>query len=157
MAKRFSDALSTKVDEFVRPPNLPTGHYTFQVLKHPDISDFESRDGITFDRVTFTCSPVSASDDVDEDDLAKFGDYTKVQVRKQFLIPDGEQDAAGFDSSMFNIRRFLEHLGIDENTALGEALSEAVGAQFMGELTHRPDKNNPEIVYQEIGRTALAE
>jgi hypothetical protein len=157
MAKRFSDALTTKVEDFERPPNLPAGHYTFQVLKHPDISVFESRDGVQFDRVTYTCAPVAAGEDVDPDDLAKFGDFTKVQVRKQFLIPDGEQDAAGHDSSMYRHRQFLEHMGISEDVALGEALAESVGAQFLGELTHRPDKQNPEIVYQEIGRTALAE
>ena len=157
MAKRFSDALATKVEDFQRPPNLPAGHYTFQVTKHADISEFESRDGVTFDRVTFTCTPVAAQDDVDEDELSQFGDYSKVAVRKQFLIPDGEQDAAGYDNSMFNVRRFLEHCGIKEDVPLGEALADAVMTQFMGELNHRPDKNNPEIVYQEIGRTALAE
>lgn len=157
MAKRFSDALDTKVEDFKRPPNLPAGHYIWQNIEHPEVTDFDSRDGITFDRVTFNCNPVSAGDDVDEDELKLFGDFTNMKVRKQFLIPDGEQDPVGHDRSMYNIRRFLEHMGVSEDIPLGEALGESVGAQFLGELTHRPDKNDAEIVYQEIGRTAVVE
>ena len=158
MAKRFSDALNTKMEEAERPPNLPSGHYTFQVLKHPDIGEgtFPST-GIDYERVTYICSPVAAGDDVDEDDLAKFGDFTKQQVRKQFLIPDGEQDAAGFDTAMYQHRQFLSNMGIDEELAWGEAMAESVGRQFLGELTHKPDRNNPEIVYQQIGRTTVVE
>ena len=155
---RFADALDRKMESIERPANMPVGHYTWQVLKHPDFSEFTTRDGNPLDRVTFVCSAVSAGNDVDPDDLEAYGTYTNTQVRKQFLIADKTLDQVGHDRSMFNLRRFMEHCGVDDGSmSLAEALSATVNAQFFGELTHRPDANDPEVVYQEIGRTALVE
>lgn len=153
----FSKMMDRKVEEIKRPPNLPIGHYIFQVMKHPDISEFTSRDGIPFERLTFLVSPVSPLEDVDQGELDAYGDYAKTQVRKQFLIADSDADQTGHDRGMFNLRRFLEHCGIDGDTSLGEAIAATVNAQFVGELTHRPDNEDPEVVYQEIGRTAQPE
>ena len=155
---RFADALDRKIETIERPANMPVGHYSFQVIKHPEFSEFTSRDGVPFDRITFVCQVASPGEDVDPDDLAAYGPYNKTQLRKQFLVADSAVDQVGHDRSMFNLRRFLEHCGVDdESLSLAEALSATVNAQFFGELTHRPDANDPEVVYQEIGRTALVE
>ena len=154
---RFADILDRKLEEFERPPNLPTGHYIWQITKHPEYSEFTSRDGVQLDRVTFVCNPLSPMEDVDEDELSSFGDYTKTFVRKSFLVPDSSDDAAGHERSLFMIRTFLSYCGIDESLPMGEAMSNSINGQFAGELTHRPDPNNPEVVYQEIGRTSVPE
>lgn len=152
---KFSAALDRKLEEIKRPPNLPVGHYTFQVTKHPELDEFESnKTGGRFERVTFTMQCVAASDDVDTDDLAAYGNVSGAQMRKTFLFTQSEDDKASFDRSVFNLRRFLGHLGVDESLSLGEAFAAAVNAQCLGEVTHRPDPNDPEIIYAEIGRTA---
>lgn len=155
---RFSDALDRKLEEIKRPPNLPIGNYVWQVAKHPDQDTIESsKTGATWDRLTFTLSCVSAHDDVDEDELAAFGNVQGQQQRKVFLFTQDEDDAAAFERTRFNLKRFLGHLGIDIDDGkitLSEALADSVGAQCLGEVTHRPDPNDPEIVYSEVGRTA---
>lgn len=152
---KFSDALDRKLEEIKRPPVLPIGHYIWQVEKHPEIDEFDStKTGTKFERVTFSLTCVQASDDVDPDDLADYGNVQGSKNRKTFLFSNSPDDKASFERSMFNLRRFLDHCGVDENLAMNEALAASVGTQVLGELTHRPDPNDPEVVYAEIGKTA---
>lgn len=152
---RFSQALDRKLEEVKRPPNLPVGHYVWQVAKHPEVDEFESsRTGGTFERITFQITCVAASDDVDPYELAAYGNVQGAQNRKTFLFSNSEDDKAAFERSMFNLKRFLGHCGVDESLSISEALAASVGQQFMGEVTHRPDSNDQEVVYAEVGRTA---
>jgi hypothetical protein len=153
---KFSDALDRKLEEIKRPPVLPAGHYIWQITKHPEIDEFESsKTGGTFERVTFNLACVAASDDVDPDDLANYGNVQGAGNRKTFLFSNSPDDKAAFERSEFNLRRFLGHCGVDETLSFSEALAASVGQQFLGELTHRPDPNDPEIIYAEVGRTAI--
>lgn len=152
---KFSQALDRKLEEIRRPPVLPVGHYVWQVSKHPEIDEFESsKTGSTFERVTFQLSCVQASDDVDQDDLANYGNVQGTQNRKTFLFSNSPDDKAAFERSMFNLKRFLDHCGVDGDMPMNEALAASVGQQFLGELTHRPDPNDPEVIYAEVGKTA---
>ncbi len=153
MAMKFTDALDRKMEDVKRPPNPPVGHYTWQVKKHPDTDSFESKNsGKTFDRLEFSMACVAPSDDVDPDDLAEYGDVTGFLTRKSFLFDNADEQA--FERSMYNLKRFFEHLGVDESLSVSEALAACIGAQCLGELKHRPDPNDPEVVYAELGRTA---
>lgn len=151
---KFTDALDRKMEEVKRPPNPPVGHYTWQVKKHPDSDSFDSRNsGKTFDRLEFQMSCVEPSDDVDTDDLAEYGNVAGFLTRKSFLFDNEDEQA--FERSLYNLKRFLEHLGVDaDSMSLSEALAATVGAQCLGELKHRPDPNDPEIIYAELGKTA---
>jgi hypothetical protein len=150
---KFTDALDRKVEDVKRPPNPPVGHYVWQVKKHPDNDSFESRNtGKTFDRISFMMTAVEPGDDVDPDDLAEYGDVAGFVTTKSFLFDN--EDETAFDRSMYNLRRFLEHLGVDPAQTLSEAMAASVGAQCLGELKHRPDPSDPEIVYAELGKTA---
>lgn len=152
---KFSSALDRKLEEIKRPPNLPVGHYVWQVMKHPEIDSFESRNnGNTYERVTFQLQCVEASDDVDSDDLAEYGNVAGAVQRKTFLFSNSDDEKAAFDRSMFNLRRFLGHLGVDEGISLSEAFAASIGGRCLGEITHRPDPNDPEVIYAEVGRTA---
>jgi hypothetical protein len=152
----FSDALERNMDEIERPANLPIGNYIWQISKLPEQSAFESsRTGKTFERVDFMVQCVSPSDDVDPDELEEYGNVAGTMNRKSFLFSTDEEDKAGFDRSMFQLKQFLEHCGI-ENMTLAEAFPASVGTQFMGEVKHRPDPNDAEVIYAEIGRTAVA-
>ena len=150
---KFSDALDRNMEEIKRPPNPPVGHYIWAVKKHPETDSFESKNsGKTFDRLSFSLSIVEASDDVDPDELAEYGNVQGFMSNKTFLFDN--EDEAGFERSMFNLKRFLtDHLGVDEALSMSEALAASVNMQCLGELKHRPDPNDPEIVYAEIGRT----
>ena len=151
----FTDSLNRKMEEVKRPPNLPTGHYVWQINKVPEQESFESsRTGTTFDRLTFQVSCVEAMDDVDPDDLAEYGNVAGTLNRKSFLFTQDPDEKAGFERSMFQLKRFLEHCGVEEDVTLEEGINNAVGNQFVGEVTHRPDPNDTEIIYAEIGRTA---
>ena len=151
----FSQALATKLEDIKRPPVMPVGNYTWMVTKHPELDAFESqKNGITYDRVTFMLSCVAPSDDVDPDDLAEYGNVQGQVQRKVFMFANGDDNKANYDRTMFDLRRFLGHLGVDESLALGEGLAASVNQQCLGELRHRPDPTNPEIIYAEIGRTA---
>lgn len=146
---RFSNSLDRALETIERPPNLPVGHYTWQITKHPEIAtrgDYEI--------LTFQCTPVEPHDDVDEQDLADYGDFTKTVVRKQFLTPIDDSEKAAQERALYDVSRFLEHAAVDETLELSQAMAESVNAQFVGELRHRPDKNDPEVIYQEIGTTA---
>jgi hypothetical protein len=142
------------MEDVKRPPNPPVGHYVWQVKTHPSSEEFEAKSsGKQFDRLEFTMTIIEPSDDVDTDDLAEFGDVAGFVTRKSFLFDNGDEQA--FERSMFNLKRFLEHLGVDEALGLGEGLAASVGTQCLGELKHRADPNDPEIVYAEMGRTAV--
>lgn len=151
---RFSDALTRRADEIKRPANLPLGHYVFSVKK---IDQGSVADG-KWDTIDFTCTVISAQDDVDPDDLESFGKVAGDIQRKKFMFNTDQAEARSFEQTMVNLRTFLENCNIgfeaSSEMTLGEGLSNVIGAQFIGELQHRPDKQNAEIVYTEIGRTA---
>lgn len=151
----FTDALNRKLEEVERPPNLPVGHYIWQISKVPDIEDFESsKTGTAFKRITFNLSCVEATDEVDPDELEEYGNPAGALNRKSFLFSLAEEDKAGFDRSMFQLRRFLENAGADTTVSLEEGMNAIVGNQIMGEIAHRPDPNDPEVIYAEVRKTA---
>lgn len=151
---RFKDSLDRKAEEIQRPPNLPIGHYVFAVQKHPEIDDFTNADGQTSDRVNFTCVLVQPTDDVDTDELAEFGKVEGTLLRKTIWIADGDQDPAGHEKGMFQLKQFFKTLGLDESMTIGESLAACVNTQFIGEVIRKQDKEDPEIQYDNLGRTA---
>lgn len=151
---RFTEALDRKMEDIERPPNLPVGHYVWRITKHPEQDSIEAQSGITYDTLTFQCVAVSAMQDVDPDDLEAYGKIEGTPCRKQFMFDTSEDGKTRFDQSLFNVRRFLGHCGVDESLPMNEALLASVNGEFVGELKHRPDKNDPEVIYQEINTTA---
>ena len=152
---KFSDALDRKQEEISRPPVLPLGHYIWQITKHPEIDEFTSRNGDDFERITFMVQCVSATDDVDPDQLAEYGSVSGAMNRKTFMFNNDPEKKADFENSMFNVGRFLEHCGVNqEGTTMADWLAESVNMQFIGELKHRPDPEDPEVIWTEIGKTA---
>lgn len=151
---RFSDALNRTAEEIQRPKPLPIGHYVLQVTKHPE--QRASQDNL-YEWLTFNCVVVSPSEDVDPDMLAEFGKVAGVPVRKEFMFSTDDEDKNRFEQTLNNVKQFLEHLGVDISVGtMKEWLPQAVNARFLCEITHRPDKNDPEVVYIQAGRTAAA-
>lgn len=152
MAK-FADALDRRMETIKRPPPLPLGHYIFRVTRMPDPpEEMDSKVG-KMEKMTVQIAAVAASDDVDPDELAEFGQVAGVPARIDFLFAN--EDANKFEGTLNRLKNFLGHCGINaDEGALNERLAELPNCQFLGEVKHRFDPNDSEIVYTEIGRTA---
>lgn len=153
MAK-FADALDRSLETIKRPPPLPIGHYVMRVTKMPDPAEaMQGKDGTPYEKLTINVATVSASDDVDPDELAAYGNVGGVGMRVDFIF-NGE-DEMKFEGTLNRLKEFMAKCGIDADSgALGEKLAELPNAQFLGEVKHRFDPNDANVVYNEIGRTA---
>lgn len=149
----FSQALNIKMKEIERPPLPPVGHYVWKVSKVASID--ESPDG-AWEFLAFPVVAVEPREDVDPKALAKVGGVKAVRNNIKFVFNKGssDEDKAAFDRTLYNLKRFLsDHLKVEGDT-LKEAVDAAVGALCIGNIQYRADKNDPEVMYAEIGRTA---
>jgi len=157
MAKlNFQEALNTKVGDIERPPQIPQGTYLTVVAKPPTF-DKVGQDG-QYETCDFTMKFLSATDEVDEDELKAYGDITSSSLRLRFMF--NTEDETRFKQSEFNLRRFLEDtLGIDKasDKSLKQCLAESVNHQCLSVVSWRPDRDDPEVMHAEIKRTAPVE
>ena len=155
MALNFQDALNTKAEDIDRPPLMPIGTYRWMVTKHPTLDTIA--DG-RFDVVDFMMKSLSALDDVDADDLAEFtskaGELTNQARRLRFLF--NKEDEGAFNKTMYYLKTFIgEHLKVDTaGMAMKEMLAATPNMTCSAAIKWRPDRDNPEIQYDEIGKTA---
>jgi len=156
---RFTDALNRSMEDIKRPPPLPIGHYIMAVTKMPDApEDLQSAKG-SYEKMTINCTTVSASDDVDPDELAEYGNPAGVPLRLDFIFNTDPNEEAKFEGTLNRLKEFMSKCGIDvetPGTSLGERLTELAGCQFLGEVKQRADPNDPNVIYNEIGRTTAA-
>lgn len=152
----FADALNTKAGSIERPPLIPVGTYVAVVSKVPSMETIG--DG-KWDVLDFQLRLQAPQDDVDAEDLAAYGGLGPQSVlRHRFMF--SKDDEAAFKRTLFNLKRFLEdHLKVeaDENTPLKQLIDQSVNHQCLAYVKWRADKNDPELFYNEIGKTAPAE
>lgn len=149
----FAEALKVKAEAVERPPLAPKGHYIFKVTKR----SFDTIGNGKWDVVDFQLQGQEAKEDVDLDELSKFGGLKSVNLRHRFMFPKEESDEAQaqFKRTLFNLRRFLtEHLGLSAEGELRELIDQSIGNQCIANVQWRADQNDPEVFYAEIGRTA---
>ena len=149
----FNDVLKTKVADIERPPLLPVGTYKAVVKKIPSMET--SGDG-KWDFLDFQLGLIAAEEDVDADALKEYGGLSAATIVRQRFMFNKEDDAA-FKRTLFNVKRFLyDHLQIagDDNSNLMEVLNQSVNSQCLVFMKWRADKNDAEIQYSEIGKTA---
>lgn len=151
MSLNFADVANKKIDEIERPPLPPVGTYRWRVLRLPEQSKVGKDD--QYEVVNFSVQAIEALDDVDMDDYK--GDVTGILNRVQFMFDT--QDEAKFEQTLFRLKTFLQkHLLLDSESVT-EGLNDSVGSEFLGTIKWRQDKNDPELFYAEIGRTAPIE
>lgn len=150
----FNDIADKHVGETEKPPLIPIGHYRAMVKELPTID--KSNDEV-YEFVTFKMQAYEPTDDVDPQELADFGDIRAVTRNLRFIF--NTQDEQAFKRTEYNLRQFLERsLGLDcASQGYKQAMSQSVGARCLIQIKYRPDKNDPEIRYDEIGRTAPLE
>lgn len=155
MVMNFQDAAKMKTSEIERPPLVPMGTYRAVVKKVPATETIA--DG-RFDTCDFVLGLVEAVE-VDEAELKAYGGLTANTVmRHRFMF--NKEDQALFDRSLYNLKRFLlDHLKVDaaEDDPLVQTLNASVNTQCLVFVGHRADKNDAEIMYSEIKKTAPLE
>lgn len=151
---KFSDALDRKAEDIVQPPNLPLGDYIWMIQKAPETRQIND----TLESLRFQCVCVEATESVMPEELEEYGKVQGTIVSKDFLFNTAPEEEVNFERALNSVKMFLQHCGLDnESATLKELLADSLNQQFVGELKHRPDKNDPEKVYQEIGKTAPVE
>lgn len=151
MALNFAEVANKKVAEIERPPLPPVGTYRWRINKLPEQASV-GKDN-QWDVVNFNVQAVEALDNVDMEDYK--GEVSGIFNRVSFMFDT--QDEAKFEQTLFRLKTFLEkHLGLSAETVT-EALNDSVGAEFLGDIKWRQDKNDEEMFYAEIGKTAPVE
>jgi hypothetical protein len=148
----FADIANKKVADVERPPLPPVGTYRWSITKLPAVAT--SGDG-KWDILTVLCRALEAQDDVDMDGFA--GDVTNITNQLKFMF--NKEDEAEFEKTLYRVRTFFEkHVKCaSEDDTIGQALNNSVNQQFLGSIAWQQDKNDPEIFYANIARTAPLE
>lgn len=156
MAMDFNKALNTAVSAIERPPVPPIGHYVWQIAKVPVMEKRGQDDMYQIVEFPLKCVGVfEDANDVDPDELKAYGKASNIIDRLTFMFDT--TDDAKFAQTLFRLRTFLKDhllLEISDETPLKEALSMTANKRFIAPLSHRPDKNDPEVLYTQVGKTA---
>lgn len=153
---RFTDALDREASDIKRPKPLPSGYYLFRNTKIPEMSSTSSGE---YDIIRIAAQVVEPTD-VDEDALADFGKVQGQAGRLSFMFPTDDDRANDFEGALNRFKEFCTKCGIDTSTGtLKQWMADLPNTQFIAEVTHRTDKNDPSIVYAEIngGRISAVE
>jgi len=153
----FADALNREAETIKRPPPPPLGHYTMAVSKVPGAAEPINTQKYQGSKLTIPVQIISASDDVDADELEAFGNPAGFNLRIDFMFNEAAGEEMKFESTLNRLKEFCTSAGIDtESGQLKEWLMQLPGCQFLGELKHRVNPNDVSEIYPEIGRvTAL--
>jgi len=149
----FADVLNTSVESVERPPLVPPGTYVTSVRR----IDFGSLSDGKWETVDFLLGFISAMENVDQDELVKYGPLTSTTRRHRFMFNTESTDEAKQQNArtQFNLKTFLTgHLGLPPAGSFKELIASAMNQQCLADVNWRPDPRNPEIIYDEIKRTA---
>lgn len=153
----FNQVLKTKVAEVERPPLVPHGTYIGAVSKVPTPRDL-SGPNFSGNVVDFNIKLLQAQEDVDADALREFGSLKSAMVQHSFMFNKDDDNA--FQRTLFNLRRFLEDtlkIDMSDGKDISQALNESVNRQFLVEIKWEPDKNDKEVMYARVKKTAPTE
>lgn len=153
----FNEVLNMKAGEIEKPPLIPTGTYIARVHKIPEIGEVGGQDN-RYQTIDFMFKLISPREDVDVDQLEEFGGLNNTFARKRFMF--SENDEAAVKREVYNVKRLLlDHLKVsgDDDTKLSELLNNSINAECLIFMAWRPDKNDKEVIYSEIKKTAPIE
>lgn len=142
----FASILDESPSEVKVPPPLSAGSYICIVQGQPEYGKAENT-GTEF--VQFTYRPISALDDVDQDELAEIGGIEGKTIKnKYWLTPD----------AVFMLDQFHEHCGLDLSDGLSrrQRNEEVINAQILVVVKHATSKDGQRM-FANIARTAPAE
>ena len=146
----FSAALDANVEDLPEPKDPPQGTYIWSVNKVPAVSTTNSGEWTI---VEFPLQAVSAEADVDEDDLADFGDVGSIFNRISFMAPTAEDKDNDRKKTLKAIRNFLTRtlrIEVEDGMTLRQMLDASVNHQFLGQVVWEPKKDDPEVIYVNV-------
>lgn len=148
----FADIATKKVAEIERPPLPPVGTYRWSISKLPQVTT--SGDS-KWDILTVNVRALEAMDDVDVGEYS--GEVTNITNQVKFMF--NREDEVEFEKSEYRMRTFFEkHVKCaGEDDTIGQMLNSSVNQQFLGTIAWSQDKNDPELFYANIARTAPIE
>ena len=153
----FAAIANKKVEDIERPPNMPIGTYLAVVTKIPVQGEVA---GGKWETLDFMLRIIKPMEDVDPDALKEFGDVTKRIMQRRVMFSTDQDDEDKFRASEYQVKSFcFKHLMVDETSDMSwsEMLHESVNHQCLVSVKWEPDKNDPEIIYDRIGKTAPVE
>ena len=152
MAINFADVASKPIADVERPPLPPVGTYRWRITKLPEMTTSQNGE---WDIVTVNVQAVEALDDVEVEDYN--GDIANIRQQVRFMF--NKNDEAEFEKSLYRFRTFLEkHVQCaDDQMTVAQAMNAAVNGEFLGGIVWRQDKQDPEVMHANIGRTAPVE
>jgi hypothetical protein len=144
----FSKLNSKPMGEIKRPPAAPASTY-YGVVKAVkfDESRFDNRETGQKDGVLkLEITPTECADP--EVDMPEgFSLRGKVYTHESGIIDSNGNSLPG----QYYTKMLMESLGIStEGKSFGQCIPELVGAQVMFDLTARTDKNNPDVIYNDV-------
>lgn len=146
----FAEALATRFEDIEKPPLPPLGTYNWQIksYKQDARGDFEI--------VEFQVTAISATEEVNAEELAAYGPVTGISTRLAFLFDKNDQNR--FATTLDRLKTFLsEHVGcFSDGQSVKEGLANSLGGVFSASTRYRPNRDDPETQYFEIDRTAPA-
>lgn len=137
----FGTLLDKPASDVERPKPLPQGSYHCIVKGLPRF-DKSSKKQTEF--VEFTLSPTAAGEDVDADELTTMGGLTNKTIRATYYITE---------DSLWRLKAFLEHCGIEENGSLRQMIDETPNREVIAYLKHEAS-NDGESVFATLAKTA---
>lgn len=152
MAINFADVASKPMADVERPPLPPVGTYRWRITKLPEQTTTQNGE---WDIVNFSVQVVEALDDVEVSDYP--GEIKNVRSSVRFMF--NKQDEAEFEKSLFRLRTFLEkHVQCTSpEDTVAQGLNASVNGEFLGTIGWSQDKNDPDLFYANINRTAPVE
>ena len=151
----FASIANKKVADIERPPNMPIGTYHWVVSKIPIQGEVA---GGKWETLDFMLKCLGPTEDVDPASLKTYGDVTKRTMRHRFMFSTEDEDK--FLASEYRVKSYcFKHLMVEETPGMTfpEMLDASVNHQCLASIKWRPDPNDPEIIYDEIGKTAPVE
>jgi len=150
----LTSILDRTQNEIERPKPIPAGTYTFVIKGLPERGKSKQK-GTPF--IEYTLQAISASDDVDADELK---DWMKRKDGTSRALSDYTTKATFYttEEALYRLTDFFKHCGIDEDDerTLSELAETVVGSQVMGYIAHEPSKDGSTI-YARLNRTAAIE
>lgn len=148
----FSSILDASPTEVERPKALPAGTYLFTVGRWNEGVSSQKKTPL----VKFDLTPVTAMEDVDEDELAAAltsTDGSKVALGSKTMSVTYYTTPA----AIFMLDEFHEHCGLDLADPMSRKLrnDEVLNTQVQGYVEHRPGNNGQ--VFAEVRRTLPAD
>lgn len=151
MAINIRDALNMKLEDVPAPALAPAGTYRFRISKQPEWG--EAGNG-RFETLDFRCQAIEPVT-VDDDEIAEFGDVKAINLSRRFMFNTDPAEENARARTLDGLNTFLQkHLGMDPELTLAEAIDQCVGQEFLGEVGHRANPENPERPFVDLKRTA---